>query len=342
MNPNLKIEKRILNISFVGSVIFLIAEVVMALVTGSNAVFMDCVFDIADLIMIGPFMLLIPLLYKNETEKRPYGFSQVESLFVLIKASVLIAATVFLGVDSIKLIVSGGNEVDAGIVAVFELLVSLICVIMYLCLNRLNKKYTSPSVQTEVYIWKLDSLSTLGVGLAFILKCVLDNIGLSSIGNYIDPVIALVLAIFLLKEPVSLFWQSIKNLVLFAPDEETTSNIRMICSKVLEKYDCYINFLDIVKTGRKYWIVVYFVVDKDLISIDKLRKINSLISKELDKEFDSVSIELIPEIEKVKFEDVKRKSIARRPDKINYIENKTTVKENKSNKKNNNKKFKRA
>lgn len=342
MNPNLKIEKRILNISFVGSVIFLIAEVVMALVTGSNAVFMDCVFDIADLIMIGPFMLLIPLLYKNETEKRPYGFSQVESLFVLIKASVLIAATVFLGVDSIKLIVSGGNEVDAGIVAVFELLVSLVCVIMYLCLNRLNKKYTSPSVQTEVYIWKLDSLSTLGVGLGFILKCVLDNIGLSSIGNYIDPVIALVLAIFLLKEPVSLFWQSIKNLVLFAPDEETTSNIRAICSKILEKYDCYINFLDIVKTGRKYWIVVYFVVDKDLISIDKLRKINSLISKELDKEFDSVSIELIPEIEKVKFEDVKRKSIARRPDKINYIENKTTVKENKSNKKNNNKKFKRA
>lgn len=342
MNPNLKIEKRILNISFVGSVIFLIAEVVMALVTGSNAVFMDCVFDIADLIMIGPFMLLIPLLYKNETEKRPYGFSQVESLFVLIKASVLIAATVFLGVDSIKLIASGGNEVDAGIVAVFELLVSLICVIMYLCLNRLNKKYTSPSVQTEVYIWKLDSLSTLGVGLGFILKCVLDNIGLSSIGNYIDPVIALVLAVFLLKEPVSLFWQSIKNLVLFAPDDETTSRIRMICSKILEKYDCYINFLDIVKTGRKYWVVVYFVVDKDLISIDKLRKINSLISKELDKEFDSVSIELIPEVEKVKFEDVKRKSIARRPDKINYIENKTTVKENKSNKKNKNIKLKRA
>ena len=80
MNPNVKREKNILNISFIGSLLFLIAEIIMAIITKSNALFMDSVYDIADLIMIGPFILLIPLLYKRETEKRPYGFSQVESL----------------------------------------------------------------------------------------------------------------------------------------------------------------------------------------------------------------------------------------------------------------------
>ena len=45
MNPNLKREKRILNISFIGSFLFLITEIVVAFITKSNAVIMDCVYD---------------------------------------------------------------------------------------------------------------------------------------------------------------------------------------------------------------------------------------------------------------------------------------------------------
>lgn len=329
MNPNLKIEKRILNISFIGSIAFLIAEVVMALITGSNAVFMDCVFDVADIVMIGPFMLLIPLLYKNETEKRPYGFSQVESLFVLIKSGVLIVITSFLGIDSIKTIINGGNEVDATSVAIFELIVSFVCVIMYICLSRLNKKYTSPAVKTEVYIWKLDSLSTLGVGVAFIIKHILDSNGFSNIGLYVDPIIAIIIAIFLLREPISLFIEAVKNLILFAPDEETTGKIRKICSEGLEKYGCYISFLDVVKTGRKLWIVAYFVLDRDTVSVKKLREANKIIKEGLSKEFDSINIELVPDIDELEFEKIKAKNIARRPDKTNYMEKQTEIKRNK-------------
>ena len=67
-DTNLKIEKKILNLSFIGSVLFLLSEIGFAIWTGSKAVLMDCVYDLADLAMIGPFMLLVPLLYKKETE----------------------------------------------------------------------------------------------------------------------------------------------------------------------------------------------------------------------------------------------------------------------------------
>ena len=70
-DPNLKLEKKVLNVSFAGSVVFLVAEIIVAIWTKSAAVLMDCVFDIADLIMIGPFMVLIPLLYKPVTENKP-------------------------------------------------------------------------------------------------------------------------------------------------------------------------------------------------------------------------------------------------------------------------------
>lgn len=333
MDQKIKIEKRILNISLIGSITFLLAEIIIALITKSTAIITDCIYDIADLIMIGPFILLIPLLYKNETEKKPYGFSQIESLFVLIKSGILIVVTIFLIINGIKNLTQGGNEVDANIIAIFELIVSIICVIMYLTLKKLNKKYTSPSIKTEIYIWKLDSISTFGVGIAFILKLILEQTKLHTIGPYIDPSIAIILATLLLKEPIGIFIESLKNLVLFAPNEETTNQIRTICEEELKKYNCYINFLDIIKTGRKIWIQIYFVLEKNTISIDKMRKLNKTLNEKLTKEFDSINAELIPDLDEVNIEKFKTKEVIRRPDKLNYVKNLETKKTNKKIKK---------
>ena len=318
MNPNLKREKRILNISFIGSLLFLITEIVVAFITKSNAVIMDCVYDFADLVMIGPFILLVPLLYKTETEKRPYGYSQVESLFIMIKSTLLILATLFLVIDSIVLLFQGGNDINASVVAIFELFVSFTCIIMFIVLSKLSRKYTSPSIEAELYIWKLDSLSTLAVGIAFLIKLFLDFTKFSFLSPYVDPLIAIILAGLLLKEPIGLFVDSVRNIILFAPDEVTNEIIKDAVDEVLEKNGYYDNFLDVIKTGRKIWIEVYCVTKDDKISVDKLREMNDEIYEKLDDEFDSLYIELIPDVGKVKrINQIKMKT--RRPDKIRHI-----------------------
>ena len=319
MESNLKREKRILNISFFGSLLFLIAEIIISIITNSHAIYMDCIYDVFDLLKIGPFLLLIPLLYKSETEKRPYGFSQVESLFIMIKSSVLVIVTLYLIYNSIKLIINGGNDVDASTVAIFEICVSITCIIMYLVLSKMKKKKTSPSIEAELYIWKLDSFSTFGVGLAFIIKLLIENTTYSYIGPYIDPVIAIILALFLLKEPIGLCVESVRNLILFAPDDETRSNIRIEVEKVLEDNDCYINFLDIIKTGRKLWVEVYFVTRKDEISINKLRDVHDEIYDSLKDNYDSLYIELIPDIDEIKSINKIKMGTFRRPDKVYHI-----------------------
>ena len=107
----MRYEKIIMNISLIGSILFMLSEGFMAYYTKSHSLLMDCIFDVTDLIMIGPFMVLVPLLYKPVTEKRPYGFSQVESLFVVIKYSVLLVITVQLVWDNMYTIFHGGRHV---------------------------------------------------------------------------------------------------------------------------------------------------------------------------------------------------------------------------------------
>ena len=89
----------------------------------------------------------------------------------------------------------------------------------------------------------------------------------------------------------------------------------------LEDYHCYINFLDVIKTGRKLWIEVYFIPEKESINLLNLRKAREEIKEELKKEFDSLYVELIPDVDE-ESGTILDKVNTRRPDKITHLKKK--------------------
>lgn len=279
---------------------FLLSECLAAFFTHSQAVLMDCVYDLVDLAMLGPFMILVPKLYKPVTERWPYGFAQIESLFIIIKCGLLLFLDIQLLTDSVQLILEGGHIVNAGAVAAFELFISVSCVTMYIVLRNMNKHFSSPTVSAELYIWKLDAYSTGGVGLAFVIQLLLQFTPLSFVVPYIDPAIAIFMALILAKEPITMIWDAVKSLILLAPKEEVMDHIRAETNDTLSKYDLYIDFLDVVKTGRKVWIDVYITQKDDMLSISTLKKAHDEIVAKLKPEYQDVFVELIPEIEPLK------------------------------------------
>lgn len=293
----LKSENKILRISFVGSTLFLLSECLAAFFTHSQAVLMDCVYDLVDLVMLGPFMILVPKLYKPVTERWPYGFAQIESLFIIIKCGLLLFLDIQLLTDSVALILDGGHIVNAGAVAAFELFVSVSCVAMYLVLRNMNRHFSSPTVNAELYIWKLDAYSTGGVGLAFLIQLILQFTPLSFVVPYIDPAIAIFMALILAREPITMIWDAIKSLILAAPGKDVMEQIRSKAEDILKGYDLYIDFLDVVKTGRKIWVDVYITQKDDMLSISSLKLAHDEIVARLKPEYQDVFVELIPEIE---------------------------------------------
>lgn len=292
----MKNEKRIMDISFIGSILFMLAEGIMAYVTHSHSLLMDCIFDVTDLIMVGPFLVLVPLLYKPVTEKRPYGFSQVESLFIVIKYSVLLVITVQLIWDNIMILFHGGRQVDAGMIAVFELGVWAGCVFIYLLLRHFSRRYESLTIKAEIYIWKLDIISSLGVSIAFFIQMGLQKTEWAHLAAYIDPFVAIVMACLLLVEPVKMIIINLKNLVLFAPDERIMQEIRQIAEKYMDRVYYDIEFLDVIQTGRKTWVEIYLTSHNDMMNTRILHQLRNEIRTELREKFDQVYVELIPDL----------------------------------------------
>ncbi len=296
-SERLKLEKRGLNISMYGGIFFVILEFIMAVLTTSQSILMDSVYDAAELIMVIASLRIIPLLYRPTTEKHPFGYSQVETLFLTIKGSMLTAVTVGLVLNNIQIIRSGGHNVPFFSVAIFEFSAVIISLAVILILRKIYKKTNSPLVKIEMDGWLIDCAASAGLGIAFILPQFFDWNWLLYISPYLDQFMAIILSIFILPVPIKTVIISLRELFLFAPDDETIKKIKDISSQVLTKYDIEVILYDIIKTGRKLWLSLYFKTPSDTISVSRLVNIHEELEAALLAEYPDLYVELIPEFD---------------------------------------------
>ncbi len=294
-SKRIKTEKQALMVSMYGSLFFVIAESIMAIASSSQSILLDAVYGSADLLMVVISIWIIPLLYRPTTEKHPFGFSQVESIFIVIKGSMLTAVTVGLMLANIQIILRGGNRLNFTSVAIFEVAAAIISLGILFSMIRLNKSLNSPMVKTEISAWIIDSVASIGLAIAFILPAIIHTDWMTDFEPYLDQTIAIVLAATILPIPIKTVLHGLRDIFLLAPEEETVSRIKEIGQGVLERYLTGQAVYDIIKTGRKLWISIYFTSQNDMISISEIKQAQKELEMELKKEFPDLYVELIPE-----------------------------------------------
>lgn len=80
---------------------------------------------------------------------------------------------------------------------------------------------------------------------------ILVHTPLSCISVYFDQIVAIVLALGMMKEPIQMIGESFRSLMLLSPDEKEVTKIKNISSSVLDNYPYDPVFYDITTTGRK-------------------------------------------------------------------------------------------
>lgn len=140
-------------------------------------------------------------------------------------------------------------------------------------------------IQSELYLWKVDVVSTLGISVAFLFQLLLANTELKFIIPYIDSSVAIVVSLFLLKEPVVQIFKTLRELVLFSPEKKIMDEIRIVVKEDIKTYDYSLDFLDVTQTGRKTWIEVYVKSKSDIIKVKDFKNIQEHITKDLENKF---------------------------------------------------------
>ncbi len=296
LKEKLKKEGSILKLSVFFSILLTISEVIMAIISNSKALLMDCIFAIADIVIILIISFLLPLIYKPVTEKRPYGYSQIESIFIIIKGISVAIITAILIKDNIEVLATGGNFLDSISLMIYQIIEEIFFMFIYMYLRKKSRKIDTPVIESDLVGWKIDMAQGFGMFIAFFLQFVLKFTKISFIVPYIDSMVAILISAFMIKEPIKLVIDAFKSLVLFAPEKETMEEIKEIVSKKIKKYPYEITFYDIVRTGRKIWIELYIKSDDMNINLKELKRAKKDVESSLKKEFDEIYVEFTPEI----------------------------------------------
>ena len=293
-----EIEKRILRVSFGGSCLLSIAEVLMALFLHSYSVLMDAIFDSAELIMMGPFLVLVPLLYRPVSERRPYGYAQVESLFLIVKYMALLVLIILMISTNVHVILSGGHQVSPMGIAVFEICLCIASIVMYFFLVHMSRKYESPTIHAELYMWKTDIVGSCGIAIAFLADYFLGDSFLQPIAPYMDSAVAIIMSLILMAEPIKELIRGFKQMMLFSPSQEVRNRIHDVVNDNLKDFPYQATFIDVIQTGRKTWIEVYLRESNETSLIDTRQwtQLREQVAEELKDDFDQLYIEFIPDL----------------------------------------------
>ena len=286
-------EKTILRLSFVAGLAFALVELIFAIYSHSQSALTDAVYDASELVFIALLLFLTPLFHKPVSEKHPYGYFQLESIFLIVKGVMMLSVTLGVVVEVIESALSGGNPVNDLQVSLFQLCLGTASVVIYIIMRRVNKNSSSPTVEAELMGWRLDIGYSLGMSLAFFASSFLVKTPLAFIAPYFDQIIAVLVMVFMLPESVKMLWSSVRGIFLFSPDEELVEQIKQICTESMEDYAFSPVFFDITRTGRHLWIAVYFKVSSATLAVEQLKKATEEVNQKISSQLEECTCELI-------------------------------------------------
>lgn len=286
-------EKTILRLSFVAGLAFALVELIFAIYSHSQSALTDAVYDASELVFIALLLFLTPLFHKPVSEKHPYGYFQLESIFLIVKGVMMLSVTFGVGVEVIESALSGGNPVDDLQVSLFQLCLGVASVVIYVIMRGVNKNSSSPTVEAELLGWRLDIGYSLGMSLAFFASSFLVKTPLAFIAPYFDQIIAVLVMVFMLPESVKMLWSSVRDIFLFSPDEELVEQIKQICTESMEDYAFSPVFFDITRTGRHLWVAVYFKVSSATLAVKQLKKATEEVNQKISSQLEECTCELI-------------------------------------------------
>lgn len=218
---------------------------------------------------------------KNDFNNYPFGKATLEPLLVIIKSLVLLITCSINMISSIKEILNGGNDVEAGFALGYALISSIGCTLVYLYMRKSSKNLNSEIVKVESSQWFMDAMLSVGVLVGFLLSILLKSIGLATLSSYVDPGMVILSSAIFLRMPITSIIDAFREISNSTADEQINYDINALVKEIQKEYKLEDSIARVAKVGRELRIEIDFIVSKDskIKSIEDMDKVREIIDK---------------------------------------------------------------
>lgn len=196
-------------LSIILNVFITVAQVIGGIASGSVALISDALHNFSDVIALAISFIANKLSKRKQTLTKTFGYKRAEILAAFINAATLMAIAFFLGKEAIERFIEP-VEVKSNIViwlAAFSILMNGLSVL--LVKPEAEKNMNMKSAYLHLFTDMLTSIAVLVGGI------IMKYWGLF----WVDGVITILIAIYLIKSSWSLLVGSVKILLMFSPKD---------------------------------------------------------------------------------------------------------------------------
>ena len=163
---------------------------------------------------------------------------------------------------------------------------------LFIRARRLNNQTDSPMAESYYVNFKVTTLFAAGVLLAFTSAVILTYAGHASVAGYIDPMVSLILSLYMLYNGVKQTVGNFKILMdLPLPEDEQLKIMNVITCE----FDNYENVGNIYtrRSGRQRFLDIELYLDENM-TIRETACLQSRMQGHLEEYFDGIKLKLIP------------------------------------------------
>ena len=217
MNAKVKAAR----LSLMSNTSLIIMKLIVGLFTGSVSIISEAIHSTMDLLAAIIAFFSVRISDKPADESHPYGHGKIENISGVIEALFIFVASVWIIVESVKKIINPEEIESVGIGFIVMFISAAINFIVSKKLYKVAKEESSIALEADALHLKADVYTSLGVGVGLILIWIT---GL----NYLDPIVAILVAIFILKESFELLKTAFNPLLDIKLSDEEIEIIKMI------------------------------------------------------------------------------------------------------------------
>ncbi len=286
-------DRRAIRVSLIGAALFATFGLSFAVWSGSQAVLLDGAYNLITALMVVVALRITSLLDRPASPDRPAGFAALEPMYVLAKGLTLLALTIVVLISNLIVLATGGTELDLGVVVVYVALAVSGNLVVWLLIRRERKRNQTPLIQVEEQSWMVNTIVSAAIAVSFVLVVVLQDGVLEPFVPYVDQIVVVVVCAASLPVPIAAIRSSLRDLLLFGPDEEVRTSIDAAVGSRLLDWPLERWSTEVFTMGRHLWVSLTVTPTASEIEAafgDELRR--SLLD-ELDSQFGPVRLDVV-------------------------------------------------
>lgn len=220
-------KTRIARLSVISNTFLIIMKVVVGVLSGSVSIISEAIHSVMDLIAAVIAYFSVRISDNPPDDDHPYGHGKFENVSGVVEAFLILIAAIWIIYEAIHKILNPSevNSLGVGIGILVMFISALVNFLVSRKLYKVAKETESIALEADALHLKTDVYTSFGVGVGLLLLWITDI-------AILDPIVAILVALFILKESFNLLSRAYSPLLDRALPKDEITKIELLLQEM--------------------------------------------------------------------------------------------------------------